>query len=88
MATDADERRRILAALRAEALADLRKSGCTCIPALSLSEKLYGPHKLPMWESEHDDDCGLTRTAKASNPDAATAMIVGSSIARRLLVDD
>jgi hypothetical protein len=82
-----DERREILAKLRAEALADLAGAGCTCIPTLALSEKLYGPHKLPMWESDHDDDCGLVRTAQASNPEAEKALIVSSSIARRLAED-
>lgn len=73
------ERERLLASLREEAISDLRKSGCTCKPTMSLTEKVYGPHQLPMWQSEHTDDCAL-----ALRVGVDTALMAGSSITKRM----
>lgn len=59
------ERASILATLRDEAIATARKHGCTCQPEpkLELTDRLYGPHRLPMWGSEHPETCPYTKWA-------------------------
>lgn len=53
------ERTSLINILFEEALANVKRAGCTCTPSWRLSEECYGPHGLPAWISDHFDDCAM-----------------------------